>query len=60
METAELKKRLIAKIIDTENNEILESMMRWSGDVEEDTYILNEAQKAAIERNRSKGLLDIL
>lgn len=53
METSELKRKLIAKINDTENNEILESMMRLLEiQAEEDVYILNDAQLAAIEEAR--------
>ncbi|TXD70946.1 hypothetical protein [Aequorivita lipolytica] len=44
---------MIAKIKDTENSEILENMMRFLNiHNNEDVYILNEAQKAAIEEAR--------
>ncbi|HLU81206.1 MAG TPA: hypothetical protein VK010_03960 [Flavobacteriaceae bacterium] len=50
METAELKKKLIAKINLTDNNEILESVMNLlEFHNEENVYILNDAQLAAIE-----------
>ncbi len=53
MEIAELKKKLIAKINLTDNNEILESMMKiLEIHNEEDVYVLNEAQLAAIEEAR--------
>lgn len=50
METAELKKKLIAKINVTEDNEILENIMRiLDFPNEENVYILNDSQIAAIE-----------
>ena len=50
METAELKKKLIAKINLTDNNEILKSVMNLlEFHNEENVYILNDAQLAAIE-----------
>jgi len=50
METAELKKKLIAKINTTEDNEVLESVMRiLEFHTEENVYILNDMQIAAIE-----------
>ncbi|MBK5214666.1 MAG: hypothetical protein JJE55_13505 [Flavobacteriaceae bacterium] len=52
METAELKKKLIAKINDTQNSEILESIMRLLEIHAEEVYILNDAQIAAIEEAR--------
>ncbi|MDP2685870.1 MAG: hypothetical protein Q8O62_01530 [Aequorivita sp.] len=53
MEIAELKKKLIAKINLTDNNEILESMMKiLEIHNEESVYVLNEAQLAAIEEAR--------
>lgn len=53
METAELRKKLIAKINLIDNNEILENMMKiLEIHSEEDVYVLNEAQIAAIEEAR--------
>lgn len=53
METAELRKKLIAKINLTEDNEILESVMRLLNfENEEDVYNLSEAQNSAIEEAR--------
>ena len=52
METAELKKKLIAKINDTQNSEILESIMRLLEIHAEEVYILNDAQRVAIEEAR--------
>lgn len=53
METAELKKKLIAKINLTDNNEILESVMNLLEIYnEEEVYVLNDAQLAAIEEAR--------
>ena len=53
METAELKRKLIAKINDTENSEILESLIRLLEiQSNEDVYVLNDAQIAAIEEAR--------
>ena len=50
METAELKKKLIAKINVTDDNEVLESAMRiLDFHTEENVYILNDTQIAAIE-----------
>lgn len=53
METAELKKKLIAKINETDDSTILENLMKWMEIQEdEDVYILNEEQQAAIEEAR--------
>lgn len=53
METAELRKKLIAKINLMEDNEILESVMRLLNfENEEDVYTLSEAQNSAIEETR--------
>ena len=53
MEAAELKRKLIAKINDTENSEILESLIRLLQiQSNEDVYVLNDAQIAAIEEAR--------
>lgn len=53
METATLKKKLIAKINDTQNNEVLESVMRLLEIHDEnDVYVLNDTQIAAIEEAR--------
>ncbi len=55
METAELKKKLIAKINNTEDNVILENLIRWFDlQKEENVYILSEEQNAAIEEAREQ------
>lgn len=55
METAELKKKLIAKINNTENKELLERIQRlFEIQGEEDIYVLNDAQIAAIEEAREQ------
>ena len=55
METAELKKKLIAKINSTEDTIILENLIRWIDIQKEDEgYILSEEQNAAIEEAREQ------
>lgn len=55
METAELKKKLIAKINSTEDTVILENLIRWIDlQEDEDVYILSEEQNAAIEEAREQ------
>jgi len=55
METAELKKKLIAKINSTEDNVILENLISlFDLQKDEDVYILNEEQNAAIEEAREQ------
>lgn len=53
METAELKKTLIAKINETESNEILKNLLHWM-DLQQDekVYVLTDAQNTAIEEAR--------
>jgi hypothetical protein len=51
MTVIELRKRLIAKIIETENNEILEEMYRLiaNEEIASSIYILSDEQNLAIE-----------
>jgi predicted transcriptional regulator len=55
METAELKKKLIAKINLTEDNEILKNIMQiLDVQMEDEVYILSDAQNDAIEEAREQ------
>ncbi len=56
MTVAELRKRLIRKIYETENNEILEEMYGLIANEENDKgiYLLSEEQKKAVEESQAQ------